>query len=358
MNILYTNFHYGPGGGHTTYILALVRNQRHRKYVACPPQSLLYRTLEEQGFDGLIPLDFPHRLHELPRIVKNSFALKKIIAEKEIDLVHTNGSADNLTAMYARWLSGKKFKVVLTKHNTHKIRGAISNARFKNFNDAVIFVTDFIFEAIGLPNDSPKYHVVENGIDPEYWKKTEEISTSADCLTLVSNAGTTLRKGWTYLAEALATLPQADRARLKVQVLGRLGEDLAEEMERAKRISGMEFPGFHDPRPFLEKGDVGFILSYAGEACSFACREMMSMALPVLVSDYSGHVKNVDDSCGWVTRARDVESIREALLKILSLSAEEISTMKAAARAKAEKYFSIDTMLEATNRVYDQLMQG
>ena len=62
MNILYTNFHHGHGGGHTRYVLSLLENEKHNKFVACPADSLLYKTLQERGFPNLIDMEFPGKL--------------------------------------------------------------------------------------------------------------------------------------------------------------------------------------------------------------------------------------------------------------------------------------------------------
>ena len=45
MKMLYTNFHDGDGGGHTTYVVALARGlaARHEVHVAAPASSRLLR---------------------------------------------------------------------------------------------------------------------------------------------------------------------------------------------------------------------------------------------------------------------------------------------------------------------------
>ena len=357
MNILYTNFHTAKGGGHTTYVLALLQNPEHNKYVACPPTSLLYQTLEKQGYDKLIPFYFPSKfVSEFGKTLAAAKQFRDIVEKYDIDIVHNSGSADSRITLYSSWLAPKKFKVVYTKHNTHKVKGLISNWRFKRFNDAVIFVTEAIFDLIGLPNDQSNYFVVENCIDTDFWKRQTPLQTG-EHLTLVSNAGTTLRKGWTYLAEAIALLDERKKKRLSVVVLGRNEDAIKGEMEKARELCDIEFPGFMlDSRTCLEKGDIGFILSYAGEACSFASREMMSMGLPMLGSNYSGHVKNIDPSTGWLTEPRDPSSIASALRKILAMSPEELTQMKRNAREKAERRFNIPVMLEETNAVYGFVM--
>lgn len=356
MNILYTNFHVEDGGGHVTYILSLLKNTRHTLYVATPPTSRLYKTLEKEGFVNRIPLTFPSSLRDFGELVRQTRAFIRAVKEHDIDIVHTNGSPDNRMALYAWLLTGRRFRVVYTKHNTIKIKGIISLLRFNKFNDAVIFVSQSAKTDSGITTESSRYHIVEHGIDLDYWKRQTPVHTGAR-LRLVSNAGSVRTKGWIHLAEAIAELPEASQKRLSCVVLGR-HEPVLEEMQgKANELCGMEFPGFFkDPRPVLEEGDIGFVLSYK-EASSFASREMMAMSLPVISSDFPNHARNVDPSCGWVTVRKDAGSIRDALQRILQMKPDELTAMKHAARAKAEREFSLEKMIAETNAVYDAVMR-
>lgn len=354
MNILYTNFHYGNGGGHTTYVLALLRNREHTCYVACPASSRLYRMLREQGFGRLVDMTFPGKLGQIAETVKNARRLARFVQENDIDIVHTNGSGDNRLALYASLLCKKKFKVVYTKHNTIQVKGRISRWRLNKFNDAVILVAQSVIAAAGL-NPTGRYHVIENGIDVEHWSRREE-PRSGERIRLVSNAGTGRAKGWYHLIEAMNLLPEADRERLSVVVMGRDDTFLMEKIDEIKRHYDFTHTGYlDDPRPTLEQGDVGFILSYR-EACSFATREMMSMSLPVLSSDFAGSERDVIPGTGWITRMKDPESIRDALRAILDLPPEELTAMKRAARERAVAAFSIEKMIAETNKVYAGLL--
>lgn len=355
MNILYTNFHSGYGGGHTTYILALLKNSEQNSYVACPPTSRLYKLLEEKNYPRLLPLTFPSKLSQLGQTLKNTFTLKRFIEEHDINIVHTNGSGDNRLALYASWFCKKKFNVVYTKHNTLKVKGFISKWRFNKFNDAVILVSDSVAELAGL-SENPRFHVVDHGIDVQYWSKKEEIKTGHN-IRLVSNAGTTRNKGWIHIVEAIALLPEEDRKRLSVVILAREDPFMVSVWDEVREKCDITYGGFlDDPRPVLEKGDVGFVLSYR-EASSFATREMMSMNLPVISSDFPNSLHNVSPGTGWITRMKDPESIKQVLREILDMPPDELTAMKLAARERAEAVFSLKKMLVETNRVYDWVMR-
>ena len=349
MNILYTNCHKQEGGGHTTYILSLCTDGRQNKFVACPASSALYRKLQERGFKNLIDLSFPSKPREWREIITSVRRLKEVIREHNIDLVHTSNSPDNRLALYASLGFGRKFGVIFTKHNPFRISGLVSQWRFNHFNDAVIFVGSSIHKTIGIPRITVPVHVIENGIDLDHWRRQAPYHTGSR-IRLVSTAGISLHKGWTNLVEAIAGLSEEEKSRLSVTMPAPL--ELEDTLAWAKERCDITFPGYApDPRPHLENADVGFVLSRS-ETISFACREMMAMGLPMIVSTCGNLPDNVDAGCGWVTPTGDVPAIRDALRHILAMSPEDINVMKANARKKAEAEFSLETMREKTDAVY------
>ncbi|MCL1890060.1 MAG: glycosyltransferase family 4 protein [Desulfovibrionaceae bacterium] len=293
---------------------------------------------------------FYYRITDLVKIIKTAISFAKYIEEYKIDIVHTNGSPDNRMALYASLFCKRKFKVVFTKHNIKKIH---TKLRLNKFNDAVIFVSEYARRATVGDVKMPHYHVVRNGIDLEYWRRKTPAHTE-NALRLISTAGTRMSKGWMFLLEALASLLPEERKRLAVTILGDLPSE--ESRGKAAALFPAEFPGFFpDPRPWLEKADIGFILSDT-ETSSFASKEMLSMGLPLISSDQPNYMENIDASCGWVTERRNPESIALALRRILGMPPEELSAMKLKARQKAEDSFSLKRMAEETQAVYEKLL--
>ena len=100
MRILYTNFHQADGGGHTTYVLSLVRALRaaHDIVVAAPAGSRLF--LEASGMPGVrvVPMEFKGGLLSAWPRIRRMRALLKI---ERFDLVHVNGAADHRLCMLA-----------------------------------------------------------------------------------------------------------------------------------------------------------------------------------------------------------------------------------------------------------------
>ncbi len=355
MNILYTNFHVAGGGGHDVYIRTLLKQSTHTAYVACPKSSYLYQSLTRDNVANVLALDFPGKLSQSVHLVTQLRRLLSIIEAHQIDIIHTNGSADNRLVTYARLLSRRAFKHVFTKHNGFPVRGPISQWRFMNANHAIIFVSQSIYQSIGFPVQSDKIVVIRNGVDTDYWRPPVTVIPSAQ-IRLVSIAGTSGYKGWHYLINALKLLPESVRHRFTVTIVGTL-PDRATRLERCRGDwlpEQVTFTGFlAEPYSVLQAADIGFVLSDAVETISFACREMMSAGLPVIVSDFGGLPENITLSIdGWVTPVGDETALAALLHQISALSPTQLTEMKQRARGKAEREFGVESMIALTHQVY------
>ena len=95
---------------------------------------------------------------------------------------------------------------------------------------------------------------------------------------------------------------------------------------------------------------MGFVLSVGVETISFACREMMAMGKPVLVSDYAGLSENIDNNQdGWIVQKRSINQILEFLQKIDKLNLTQFSQ---SANKKARQEFGLDKFINKTIQVY------
>ena len=82
-------------------------------------------------------------------------------------------------------------------------------------------------------------------------------------------------------------------------------------------------------------------LSSRLETISFACREMMAMGLPVVVSDVGGLPENVEDGVdGWVVPACAPTAVSEVLREALR-EPEALEVMGEAARQGAGRVWIV-----------------
>lgn len=361
MKILLTNHHPSDGGGHTTYLIELTKkiSGQHTIIIAAPKSSKLNKQARELADVQVIDVDFPGTLKEPLRLSSAILRLARLIVTQEIEVIHVNGSPDHRILVYVSWLLGRKLPVVFTKHNTFPSSSFGNRLRAK-YTKAVIAVCQS--GAVSLRHsayqDIPVF-TIPNGVDVNYYAPAIGNDVSADKRTshivFASVAGTPLYKGWQHLVAAIASLPREVRVRIKIVIAGQMPtEDVKEQYVGQLGMSEyVVFTGVvADVRQIIADADVGFVLSEGVETISFACREMMAMGKPVMVSDYSGLPENIEDGLnGWITKTGDIESIREKVIWILN-NTEKIQAMGHAARLKAVSEFSIEDFVQKTLDVY------
>lgn len=367
MRILYTNFHPDDGGGHTTYVLALARGLRgrHRIHVAAPPGSRLLSGAEALAGVAAVPQPFPNGIRPAARR-QARMRLRALLQAERFDLVHVNGSADHRLVLSALRGLPARPRIVFTKHNSKPVSGLGAWWRTRRGTDHVIAVCeDTRTRLLDTPYGRLPLDVVPNGVDLEHYRPWPDDACRRarqqwlgegrdDVLLLGSNAGTAPYKGWMDLVEALALLPAHARARVHVLLAGEppaadaLARIQALELARQVRFAGL----LDDVRPLVAALDAGFVLSWGVETISFACREMMAMGKPVLVSDYAGLPENIEPGVdGWVVPARSPRRVADAIAQLLD-ARDGLPAMGAAARAHAGRAFGLQRFVDATEAVY------
>ena len=372
MKILYTNFHTSPGiGGHTSYISRLITGLHpdHDIAVAVPAQSALHRIANAIDGVQVHAQDYPSKLQQLPAAAAH---LRDILRQGQFDVVHVNGTADHRLVMLATLGLRRKPAIVFTKHNDHATNSIGSHLRARFGTDHCIAVCDFVADRLaGGPYDRSGVTTIHNGIDTDYFSilNSGDVRTlrqailgpmSDSRILLGSNAGTTEYKGWIDMVRALSRLDPRQIDRLHIAVAGpRAPQELLDEVQQLGMTRHISFVGdLEDVRPFIGAIDVGFVLSYRVETISFACREMMAMGKPVIVTQQGGLPENIDaEADGWVVPPRDPDALA-ALLEKITLGDYDLRKMGRMARRKSEQRFGQEKFISATENVYRKALQS
>ncbi|MDO8694272.1 MAG: glycosyltransferase [Sheuella sp.] len=369
MKILYTNFHGRNGGGHVTYLMHLLSGlaPEHSVTLATPASSRLYRYASELKNVHVIDMSFTTR-------PSSWFAarsrLRKLIKSEQFDIIHVNGSADHKQVMLALLGMGNRPRVVFTKHNHHEMKSVGHQLRAWFTTDQVIAVSDYVRGALQLtPYRRTPATTIRHGIDLDYFspvsvqeKQTLRLrllgAALKDKIVIGSSAGTDYEKGWLDLVEGVSLLTPEQRARFHIIVAG----DVPDESKTAQvKALGMteqvSFPGLlDDVRPYLACCDVGYVLSYF-EALSYACRELMGLGLPVLITNVGGLPENVTHAeQGWVVPRKNPEAIAQILREILA-DPGCLQRLGAQARLRAEKEFNMSDFIASTLAVYKKVLK-
>lgn len=367
MKILLTNFHPYNGGGHTTYLKYLFQKLNKKDeidiYIACPESSRLYKICSEINPKNTFAIDFPSKVRELGSVYNNTKILATLIKKYNFDIVHVNGNPEHKMAMYCKLFYNLHFKIIRTKHDAKKIKNNFfTTIQYKYFMDKMIAVSNYQFKTIDKKFILDKTIVIHNGVDLDYFKpkeKNQELiekyKISKNDIVFVSVAGTSLHKGWQYLVEAISQLDNNLKDRIKIVIAG--DSPKQKIYEKYIKSNSMEnkiiFTGLvDDVRDIISIGDIGFVLSTSIETISFACREMMVMGKPVIVSDYAGLPENINNGKdGWVVKRENIEMLKDL---IVSISNKDINIYSDNAAKKSKEEFGLVTFINKTLQSYKE----
>jgi L-malate glycosyltransferase len=370
MKILLTNFHNGRGGGHDTYVVSIARAlaARHEVVVGAPKTSRLLQHASAVSNIRALPMEFPAKLKELGRFVGAIRELRALLKREHFDVVHMNGSPDHRLVMLATmFASFKRPYFVFTKHNTIRVkRDFMTKLKARRATHHVIAVSKPAARLLeGSVYSDCGMSVIANGVDIDFYapfdaalaaRKRDALLGAAHANKLVVGTitGFDWYKGTMDMVAAVAALPEDLRKQVVLVVVGTEPNDEQRQLiESLNMRDNLIITGFTDDvRSYVATFDVGFMVSYAVESSSFACREMMSMGRPVLVTRYASLPDNVDDGVdGWIVEPRDTQAMTERLRTML-VSRERLPAMGRNARTKAEIEFCNSKFIRETEEIY------
>jgi glycosyltransferase involved in cell wall biosynthesis len=364
MKILLTNFHPYSGGGQTTFILSLFKALRaeHEVFIVCPGTSKLNLLARNISQEHVFDLDFPHKAGEIRGILITLRKMIHLLGDHHFDVIHVNGLPDQKIVIFAKIFSGVHTPIIKTKHDSKPPK---FHHKFLDnfFTRRILLVSRYLHDLLlSYGYDDQKLTVTPLGIDTQFFaprRVGQDLRTNyhvgEDHLVFVSVAGTALHKGWQFLVEAVSLLEENDRKKIAIIVAGEPPSPKTVErfVEKFNMTDQVIFPGYiADVRDIIATGDVGFVLSHRIESISYACREMMAMGKPVLLSDYAGLPENIDPGInGWLVKSGDIEQIHNTVKMILA-NRKTLINFSQAARSKAEAEFNLESFIHNTLSCY------
>jgi L-malate glycosyltransferase len=368
--ILLTNFHPHPGGGggHARYIRTILGSELREEFefgVAAPEDSGVWRLGGEFGAPAFA-CDFPGHFREIPQMLGAVSRFEGIAAEWRPDLVHTNGSRDQNIVVLWKTLYKQDTRCVRTHHAVRTIPSNVYN-RYAYLK----VIGGHLYVSHSAKNISwadpylkpPNSVVVPNGVDVNFWSPRPKDAASLQTLGLTPHDfvfGSHAGMGWHKRADLFlrgAALLVKRGAPRPFKILLRGNEQEISQSQSLARNLGLDnvvYPRYAaDPRGYLSVIDVGFLLSEAIEAISFAARELMAMGKPLISSNYAGLVENVDDELnGRLVECGDAEGVAEAIDWFLRLSPDQLAELSRNARLKAQRVFTVDKQIDGLRRFY------
>ncbi len=204
--------------------------------------------------------------------------------------------------------------------------------------------------------------ILANGIDVAAWEPNAQARSAMRQLLGFRNEFLWIAAGrlesvkdYPTLLRAFARAPQT--ARLLILGAGPLEADLAGLSAQLGLEKRVRFLGFEPNVERLMQAADGFVLSSRYEGLPMVLLEAGACGVPAVATDVPGTREVLIDGVnGWLARAGDANSLGEAMTKLMSMQAVERNAMGQRARQRVIAEFSLESMLDRWERLYEELL--
>lgn len=346
-------------GGQEIRILTESRgflDRGHRVTLITPAEAPIADAARRMGIP-VVTMPLGKRLADILR-------LRRWIGEHraDVDILNTHSSTDSwLGALACSWL-GTPPPIVRTRHVSTAVHNRVGTRWLYRRGNAHIVTTGeavrrMLNETIGVPLE--KMTSIPTGIDLERFVPGDPRLARArlglpdrQALGIVA----TMRswKGHTVLFDAVAA-HRADWHGWQVLVVG--GGPDRELLEGYVRRLGLgdvvHFAGHQeDVVPWMQSLDLFTLPSVAEEGVSQAIMQAMACAVPVVSTRVGATPEAVDaETTGILVKPRSSEELAQALARLRDDPALR-ARFGAAGRARAERYFALERMLDRMEEIF------
>ncbi len=347
--------------GQTNRLFQIVRGLRERGHdarVISQRGSRLALRCREAG----IPVSvYPMRgwLFNLSAVV---IALQ--LRSRRPDILHCHGPRDHLLSLIVQGLGGTGH-VVRTKHNhKHLKSGSFSRLQY-NRCARVVTVSEFVRSRLiedGL--DPGHVETIYTAVDTAHFTPREknrrllaEFGIADDELVIGCLSSLHVRKGIEELLKALASvLTQNPDKKIRCLLVGKKWQRWA-EMARGLGIGREKiiFTGFRqDVADLLSVFDI-YVLPSRDEGLGTSILEAMATGLPVIATTVGGITEAIGEDAGIGVAPMDPDALAAAMNDLIGDPARRDALGKNA-RLRAERIFSVETMIERTMQLYGHIL--
>jgi len=350
----------GPGGAEKVLVnlVGQLSKGRYHPIVCLRKKGWLSDQLREHRFETLI---IPQDGYVNSRWFGQ---LREIVRVEQIDVIHAHEFAMNSYGSILSGLTG--VPVITTVHGKsyyhEKWRRRIAYRLIARWSKMVAVSEDirnFLITRVGIKAD--QVMTIRNGIDvnsyivpvdedgaPEKERQEYVIGTVGSLYPV---------KGHTYLLKALAiVLKTHPDVVCKIAGQGHLMSQLQAEAADLGIANRATFLGLRDDIPqYLQSIDV-FVLPSLSEGLPLSVLEAMAAGKPVIATNVGGVSEVVQDQrTGFVVPPKDPETMANRILQVMAdrAMAERLGR---AGREKVERDFSLDTMTQQYEALYEEAL--
>jgi glycosyltransferase involved in cell wall biosynthesis len=340
----------------------------------------LCRNLVARGHEVFVALrptsDWRHRLSFIPEenvlqvSIRNSFGVLSAMRiadfarEKNIDIIHAHVARDYVPASIACLAAGRA-RFVLTRHMLSPLK-PFNKLALKNLSKA-IGVSEFVGGELRAVFPARKVVVIPNGLDLDNLRDRAELrdqfrkfhAIDPD-VPLVGTLGELREaKGQRdFVLAAGEVIKHIPNCQFIITGLDhRLDKSFRRELRRLAKILGLEdriiwLDWLDDTAPFYAAIDV-FVSPSHAESFGLAILEAMIRGTPVVATATEGARELLGDDRDVLVPTQSPVMLAEAICRMLDDHTR--SSRGESLRGRAADKFSLERMLEETERVYAEI---
>jgi glycosyltransferase involved in cell wall biosynthesis len=375
INIMYIIDHFCALGGtesHLSHLVTLIDKQ----LFGCTIVVFDFKenSLAEKIREAGIPLiHIPVARYYAANAFKKAVALRKLIKQKEIDIVQTfHFKSDFYGAIVAR-LSGVKH-IISSKRDMGSLKSRwhfFLNRRAIGLFNGYIVVANAVGEVVATKEKVPreKLKIIYNGVDttkfcppdgPRIIQSRQKLGLSSTDFVVGMVAMLRPEKNHDVLLRAFEKVSKEIRE-IKLLIAGTgVLLDYCKEYSRGSGISKQViFTGYtENVARVLEVLDVACLVPGRNEGLSNSILEKMAMGLPLIVTDVGGNSEAVLDGYnGIVIPPNNSEALADAILYLYHNPGKR-KEMGLKSRNRVEKMFTLEKMIKDHEDYYTKLVNG
>lgn len=363
-NVLFIPASPGWGGGEV-YVCELMesleRGGEWRPWAATPSRS-------SETLLGRLRAAVPEeRIFRLP--LRGMFdivsiaGLRRIIRRNDIAVIHTNKFADTFVALFARMLSGRMPRIVMTRHQVKRAkRSPLRNMLYRGV-DRIIFVSGLALDEFRSSDpkiERSKTVVVHNSITDYDGAPPIDLraqyGVGPHTALLCFTGRIVEEKGVETLIEAAAGIRDLD---FKLLVVGIGSADYTARLAELVAMHGLEdkvvFTGFrNDVKRMLRSGvDIGVAPSVWPEPFGLVLLEFMQAGVALVTTDNGAQPEFiVDGVTGSMVPPADPKALAGALRQLVENPAER-RRLGDNGREEFDRNLSYDKFLKRITSLYE-----
>lgn len=378
MKILHTEFHRGWGGQASRVLMVSEELARrgHEVTIAAPPGQLIDRARAAgQSIPGLRVCDelrFRPPARALS-FVRDAARLRALVRETGAEVVDVHGSQDAWVTAVLRAATGVPRCLVLTRHNTKRVRDSAANRWLYRRIDHLIVVDESVLDlyepffrrgdlrrdAVAVIPSAYRAEIFHAGVSGS--RVREEIGAAPGDVVVGVAGRLVPDKGHIHLMRAAASLRGTGLPRLLLAFAG-LGPGETSLRDAAAALGlgeDIRFLGFRPDIAEVEAAfDVAVLPSVGCDASSASLKEAMALGVPVIASDIGGARSIIDSGVtGIVVPPGDPAALASALRSLVG-DPDAALAMAARARAEVARRFSIAKLADETLAAYTAALEG